>query len=62
MLHKILKTGTTDDKCKFFLNTFARHVTKIVFLHQTRHADYYHGYYNHRDRHVGYHNWFKKSY
>ena len=39
------------------LNILIMHVTKIIFffLHQTRHADYYHRYYNHRDRHVGYH-------
>ena len=41
----------------FSLNILVMHVTKlfILFLCQTRHADYYHRYYNHRDRHVGYH-------
>ena len=34
------------------LNTLVMHVTKIIFfLRQIRHADYYHRYYNHRDRH-----------
>ena len=38
------------------LNILVMHVTKIIvfFLRQTKHADYYHRYYNHRDRHVGY--------
>ena len=38
------------------LNIVVMHVTKIIvfFLRQTKHADYYHRYYNHRDRHVGY--------
>ena len=41
------------------LNTLDMHVTKIIFffLRQTRHADYYHMYYNHKDLHVGYHIW-----
>ena len=38
------------------INTLVMHVTKLFFfLRQTRHADYYHRYYNHRDRHFGYH-------
>ena len=41
------------------LNILVMNVTKIIvfFLRQTKHADYYHRYYNHRDRHVGYHIW-----
>ena len=55
MLHKIVETGETDDKG----NNLLKYVTKIMFffLRQTRHADYYHRFYNHRDRHVGYHIW-----
>ena len=36
------------------LNILVMHVTKIIFffLQQTRHADYYHSYYNHRDMYV----------
>ena len=39
------------------LNILVMHVTNIFlfFLRQTRHADYYHRYYNNTDRHVGYH-------
>ena len=46
------------------LNTLVMHDTKIMFffLRQTRHADYYHRYYNHRDRHVGYHIWDRNCY
>ena len=38
------------------LNILVMHLTKIIvfFLRQTKHADYYNMYYNHRDRHVGY--------
>ena len=41
------------------LNILVMHVTKTIdfFLRQTKHADYYHRYYNHRDRRVGYHIW-----
>ena len=40
------------------------HVTKIIFFfrRQTGHADYYHRYYNHSDRHVGYHIWNRNCY
>ena len=47
------------------LNILVMHVTKIIiyfFLHQTRHDDYYHRQYNHRDRHVGYHIWDSNCY
>ena len=46
------------------LNILVMHVTKIIyfFLRQTRHADYYHKYYNNRDRHVGYINWDRNCY
>ena len=44
------------------LNILVMHATKIIvyFLCQTKHADYHHKYYNHRDRHVGYQIWDKK--
>ena len=56
MLHKIVETGKTDNRGLISLNIVVMHVTKIIvfFLRQTKHADYYHRYYNHRDRHVGY--------
>ena len=46
------------------LNILVMHVTKIIFffLCQTRHADYYHRYYNHTDRHVGHHIWDRDCY
>ena len=46
------------------LNILVMHVTKIIFffLHKTRRADYYHRYYNHTDRHVGYHIWIRDCY
>ena len=44
------------------LNTLVMHVTMILFLRQSRNADYYHRYYNHRDRHVVYHIWDRTCY
>ena len=58
MLHKIVETGETDDKCTNLLkySCYACYNDYFfLFLHQTIHADNYNRYYNHRDRHVGYH-------
>ena len=61
MLHKIVETGKTDDNCNYLLkySCYACYQDYffIFFLRQTRHADYFHKYHNHRDRHVGYHIW-----
>ena len=59
MLHKIVETVKTDNKCNNLLkySCYACYQDKFFFLRQTRHADYYHRYYNHRGRHVGYHIW-----
>ena len=64
MLHKIVETGNRDDKCNNLLkySCYACYQDYVFFLCQTRHADYYHMYYNHRDRHVGYHIWNRNSY
>ena len=46
------------------LNVVVMHVTKIIvfILRQTKHADYHHRYYNHRDRHVECHIWDRNCY
>ena len=55
MLHKIVETGKVDDKCKNILkySCYACYEDIFFFLRQTRHADYYHRYYNHRTGMLG---------
>ena len=64
MLHKIVEQAKQMIRVIISLNIVVMHVTKIIvfFLRQTKHADYYHRYYNDRDRHVGYPIWDRNCY